>query len=199
MVLTRINVLKTSAAPPPKISGEQRWSALLIDADHPADALNTSGVDLVAPGDRLPASSGLTWQSPSLFSDCSCARDWNENKAEWLLSAAWYTTCNGMFPELALHMAAYSPPDLDWTVSENTSERFVLGWPRSPSGWSSLQPDVDRLEKINPRKCLLIQFHPSTSHRVIFLVFRPVFPLTFCFFFARKSTKIFHVRNLNLV
>ena len=75
-------------------------------------------------------------------------------------------------------------------MSENTSERFVLGWPRSPSGWSSLQPDVDRLEKINPRKCLLIQFHPSTSHRVIFLVFRPVFPLTL-FFFRKEINKDF--------
>ena len=152
-------------------------------------------MDLVAPGDCLPASSGLTWQSPSLFSDCSCARDWNENKAEWLLSAAWYTTCNGMFPELALHMAAYSPPDLDWTVSENTSERFVLGWPRRPSGWSSLQPDVDRLAKINPRKCLLIQFHPSTSYGVIFLVCWTRFSFNFLGFSWGNQPRFFMYRK----
>lgn len=71
---------------------------------------------------------------------------------------------------------------------------LFLGWPRSPSGWSSLQPDVDRLEKINPRKCLLIQFHPSTSYGVIFLVRSTRFSLNFLGFFMRKSTKIFHVQ-----
>lgn len=72
----------------------------------------------------------------SLFWSCSCTRDWNENKAEWLLSDVWYTTCNGTFPERRLHMAPYSPPDLDPTVSENNFQfepgcRSAVGGVRS--------------------------------------------------------------------
>lgn len=92
------------------------------------ETLDTPGCALVSSNNNsnnLPAFSGLTWRSLAVL-QCSCTRDWNENKAEWLLSDVWYMTCNGMFPELPLHMAAYSPPDLDWTASENYSELFLF-------------------------------------------------------------------------
>lgn len=134
---------------------EQSFCVLLMDIRHQAD-----GVHFGAAGDRLPAFSGLTWQSLAVLQR-SCTRDWNENKAEWLLSDVWYMTCNGMFPELPLHMAAYSPPDLDWTASENNSELFVLTWLQSRSGGSSRHLDIAEVVKINRRKYLLIPFDPK--------------------------------------
>lgn len=98
-----------------------------------------------APGDCLPGFSWLTWQSLAALQR-SCTRDWNENKAEWLLSDVWYMTCNGMFPEIPLHMAAYSPPDLAWTVSENNwAFSFNLTAPRRGSERSLPHLDITKL------------------------------------------------------
>lgn len=84
-------------------------------------------------GDCPPASSGLTWQSLAVLKR-SWTRDWNENKAEWLLSDMWYMTCNGMFPELPLHMAAYNPPDLAQVHRKIIWSLCVLTWLQSREG-----------------------------------------------------------------